>query len=158
MGTKISTRFFTKRIDEFFDEADEALTTYAAKQYQEAADETAEWWSNRIRASGRGGRHNSDMANIEAAVTQPKKGGFFVRVGWLNGAPPAEDGRTTWYVYQDTGYDPFGMIRKGYNAQRVPGLFIQQDARDRLKANMQQANTRILHKIRVAAQKQRRGR
>lgn len=129
----LTTRFFTQRLDKQFDRADQALTGYALKQFQEAADKSAQVWSKAIKASGRGGSHNSEMANIQAKVTQPKRGGFFVRIGWLSGAPQAADGKTTWYVYQDAGYDPFGMIARGIPASRVPGLFAQIDAREKSK-------------------------
>lgn len=150
-----STRFFTGRLDRFFDEADEALTTYAQQQYEEAAQDAADWWGRAIASSGRGGSHNSQMANVQARVTQPRSGGFFVRVGWLEGAPMAEDGRTSWFVYQDAGYDPFGMIAKGYNAQRVPGLLLQIDARTRLVENLFDANERIVARVNQAARRTR---
>lgn len=150
-----STRFATQRFDKMFDAIDEALTAKAQKHYQEAADEAAEWWSNRVRASGRGGRHNSEMANIRGAVTQPRKGGFFVRMGWLDSPPRAADGRTTWFVYQDMGYDPFGMRAKGYNAAMVPGLLLQMDARRMLSEGLRDANAKIARDVRSAVRSKR---
>lgn len=151
----LSTRFFRARMDTFFDEANEALTTFALSQYQEAAEEVAEEWSRRVRASGRA--PGKGMDNISGRVTQPKRGGFFLRVGWLDNPPMAEDGKTSWFVYQDIGYDPFGMIAKGYNASRVPGLLLQVDARQNLAVKVRDANKRIAGRVSRAAAKQRRG-
>jgi hypothetical protein len=93
------------------------------------------------------------MDDIDGRVTQPRRGGFFVRMGWLNGPPLAEDGKTTWFVYQDVGYDPFGMIRKGYNARRIPGLMLQLDARRMLQDGLYQANMRVVRRVNAAARR-----
>lgn len=136
-----------------FTEVNKELTTKAQKQFEKEAEDVAEWWSGRIKASGRGGRHNSEMANVRAAVTQPRSGGFFVRMGWLDSPPRAADGSTTWFVYQDQGYDPFGMIRKGYNASMVPGLMLQMDARRMLAEGMRDASSRVARNVRAAVRK-----
>lgn len=151
----LSTQFFTARLNGFYDEANKALTTEAAKEFQEAADQVAEEWSKRVKASGRGGSHNSEMADIKAKVTQPKKGGFFVRIGWLDSPPKAADGKTSWFVYQDAGYDPFGMIARGIPASRVPGIFAQMDARARANRLFEQAVDNIKGRVTAAARKAR---
>lgn len=151
----LSTRFFTARFDTFFKEADKVLTEQAAVLFTEAAERVAEQWGARVKASGRGGSHNADMANIKAKVTQPKKGGFFVRIGWLNSPPAAADGKTSWYVYQDAGYDPFGMIGKGIPAARVPGLFAQMDARQNASRYFEEAVDDIKRYMAQAARKTR---
>lgn len=148
-----STRFATAKLAKFFDDAENIATDRALVLYQEAADEAAEWWGNRIRSSGRGGSHNAEMAAVEGRVTQPRRGGFFFRVGWLNHPPMAEDGRTSWFVYQDSGYDPFGMVRKGYAATPVPGLLLQIDARRMLQEGIRDANDKIASEIAAAARR-----
>lgn len=148
-----STQFFTARLNGFYDEANKALTTEAANDFQEAADKVAEAWSKRVKSSGRGGSHNSDMADIKAKVTQPKRGGFFVRIGWLDSPPKAADGKTSWYVYQDVGYDPFGMIARGIPANRVPGLFAQMDARAQADSLFEEAVDKIKERVAAAARK-----
>lgn len=150
-----STRFATQKIDKFFDEANDIATNRAQVLYTQAVEDVAEWWGDRIAASGRGGDHNAEMAGIEGRVTQPRKGGFFFRVGWLNHPPMAADGRTSWFVYQDVGYDPFGMAKKGYGASRVPGLLLQLDARSRLQESIRDANAQIGREIHNAARRAR---
>jgi len=87
------------------------------------ASEVADKWSNKIRSSGRGGRWNAQMSRIETAFTTPASGALFVRMGWLGSPPEAKDGKTTWFVYQDVGYNAFGR------GTHVPGLMAQMDAR-----------------------------
>ncbi len=99
----MTTKFFTARLRGFEKSATDTLTKDAQAEYQKAADDTAEYWSNRIPA-GRGGSWNSQMKDIDGVVSMPKAGGFFVRVGWLNNPPMAEDGKVTWFIYHDTGY------------------------------------------------------
>lgn len=139
----MTTRFFTKRVTDAVVAGQRVLTSEAQSEYQKAADDVAEWWGGRIRASGRGGSHNAAMSNINAKVTQPKAGGFFVRVGWFDPSGPiAEDGKTSWFVYQDTGYDLFGR-----GNTFIPGLMLQLDARQRLEVAMRDANERIANKV-----------
>lgn len=146
-----STRFATQKLEKFFDDAEEIATDRALTYYTEAVEDVAEWWSRSISASGRAPGHG--MENIEGRVTQPRKGGFFFRLGWLNHPPMAEDGKTSWFVYQDVGYDPFGMIRKGYAATPVPGLLLQIEARRRLQEGVRDANDKIMREIRNAARR-----
>lgn len=142
----ISVQFVTKRIDAAVLRGQKELTDGARKEYQEAAEEAAEWWGDRIRASGRGGQWNAQMSNINSQVTSPKSGGFFIRVGWFNPAGPrAEDNRTSWFVYQDTGYDLFGR-----GSTFIPGLMLQIDARQRLENEMRKANERIADRVEAA--------
>lgn len=148
-----STKFATARLNSMFDEMEEALTDRAQGRYQKAADDAADWWGGRIASSGRASGHG--MENVQGRVTQPRSGGFFVRMGWLGSAPRAADGKTTWFVYQDTGYDPFGMVRKGFNARMVPGLMLQVDARQLLAENLRDANRLIARDVRNAARRRR---
>lgn len=134
-----SVRYTTKRITDAIDNAIGVLENSKA-EYQEAADEVAGWWGGKIRASGRGGSHNSQMADIQTQVTTPKRGGYFIRMGWLSGAPQAADGKTSWFVYQDSGYRLFG------GSHLVPGLMLQIDARQRLEVAIFKANERIARK------------
>ena len=137
-----STRFVTKRLDEAILRGQKILKEDARKRYQEAADDVADEWGGKISASGRGGSHNSAMANINSQVTSPKAGGFFVRVGWFD--PPglqAEDGKTSWFVYQDTGYQMFG------GPHHIPGLLLQVDMRQKLELKMREANEDIAAKV-----------
>ena len=88
------------------------------EELQEAGDRIAGEWGDAVSASGRGGANwNKEMSNVTAQVTQPKSGGFFLRLGWLNGGPaPVGGGASTWFVYHDTGYLAFGR------GPRVSGL------------------------------------
>lgn len=143
MSSGISVRFVTKRIDAAVLQGQRILTQDARDEYQEAADTAAEWWGSRIRSSGRGGSWNAQMSDINAQVTTPKSGGFFVRVGWFNpSGPQAEDGKTSWFVYQDTGYDLFGQGK-----HFIPGLLLQLDARQQLELEMFKANERIARRV-----------
>jgi hypothetical protein len=67
----------------------------------------------------------------------------------------AEDGKTSWFVYHDTGYDPFGMIKKGYGASYVRGLMIQIDARRMLQDKLHQANDAVSREVSRAARRMR---
>lgn len=145
MGS-MTTRFFTARLSDFAPRVNKVLTVEAKKRYQDAADEVAEYWSNRI-PEGRGGQHNAQMKNISAIVTTPKIGGFFVRVGWLNNPPMAENGATTWFVYHDTGYHFYG------GPHWVKGLMIQQDARGMLIDKMKDASDQIASEVEAAARR-----
>lgn len=137
-----STRFFVKRLGGAIAAGQDVLTKDAGPEYEKAAGEVAEEWSRRIASSGRGGSNNGLMADINHKVTQPKSGGYFVRIGWFDPAGlPAKDGKTSWFVYQDVGYRAFG------NRAFVPGLLIQQDMRQKLEVKMLQANTRIASKV-----------
>lgn len=133
---QFSTRYTTKRITDGINGAIKVLES-SRQEFQDAADDVADWWGAGIRSSGRGGSHNGQMANIQTQVTTPRAGGYFIRVGWLSGAPQAADGATTWFVYQDTGYRLFG------GSHIVPGLMLQIDARQRLEIAIFKASERI---------------
>lgn len=136
-----STRFFTKRIEDGLLAGQDILRKDAQEEYAEAAEKVADEWGNRIRASGRGGSHNAEMSNINHQVTQPRSGAFFVRVGWFDPAGPmAADGKTSWFVYHDTGYRAFGKTW-------VPGLMIQLDMRQKLELEIREANERLAGKV-----------
>lgn len=147
MATSFSTRFFTERIDRAALEAKNILTKDAEAEYKVALSKSATKWSNRIRSSGRGGRHNAQMSQINSSITQTRSGKFFMRVGWLGSPPEAEDGKTTWFVYQDKGYNAFGR------GTPVPGLLLQIDARDDLKNELAKANDRLIERVESAFRK-----
>lgn len=136
-----STRFAAKRITDKIHAGIDVLQGDVIKaEYTQAAGDVAEWWSRGIARSGRGGSHNRQMASIESRVTKSATG-WNIRVGWLGSPPMAEDGRTTWFVYQDTGYQLFGGSRF------IPGLLLQIDARQRLEIGIRDANERIALKV-----------
>lgn len=131
--------FIAKKIDAFVDAATKEVTDGALIEFQKAADKVASDWSDAI-PSGRGGRENARMKDITAKVTQPKAGGFFVRMGWLNGSPMAEDGKQTWFIYHDTGYHAFGKTWVG-------GIGVYLSQRSRLLDEMDAAKARIIRKV-----------
>lgn len=134
-----SSRFISKRIVDNIQAGINVLEREPEPEYREAARDTAEWWSRRILASGRGGSHNRQMASIETRVSKTGKG-WSIRVGWLGNPPIAADGKTSWFVYQDTGYQLFGGSRY------IAGLMLQMDAREKLEKNIRDANERIAAK------------
>lgn len=135
-----STRFIAKRITDNIEAGINVLQRDIQPEYTKAAGEVAEWWSRGILRSGRGGSHNRQMASIESSVNKTGSG-WSVRVGWLGGAPMAADGKTTWFVYQDTGYNAFGR------GPFISGLMLQIDARQRLEVGLRDANERIARKV-----------
>lgn len=149
MAIRWSTKFFTGRVKAFELEARGILTEDAEREYTKAATEVAEWWSKGIRSSGRGGASwNSQMADVKGKATQPRSGGFFVRVGWIDGSPPrAADGSATWFVYQDSGYRFFG------GPHWVQGLGLQIQARSKLGDAIHDANKKLADKVKRAARK-----
>lgn len=142
----MTTKFFTARLKDVAKDMTEALSKGALEEYQRAADEVADYWSDRIPA-GRGGSHNAEMKNITGKVTMPKSGGYFVRVGWLGSPPMAKNGATTWFVFHDTGYRFYG------GPHWVQGLMIQGDARSLLIDKMKDANDNIAAKVEAAARR-----
>lgn len=121
-----STRFVARRITQKLQQAATQISRDVDVEGRAIASEEADNWSNKIRASGRGGRWNAQMARIETAFTHPKSGALFVRMGWLGNPPMAEDGKTTWFVYWDTGFNMFGR------GPVMPGIMAQMDARRNL--------------------------
>lgn len=143
----VSTRFAVKRITDKIHAGINVLEGDAIKsEYVQAAGDVAEWWSRGIARSGRGGTHNRQMASIESRVTKSRSG-WNIRVGWLGHPPMAADGKTTWFVYQDTGYQLFGGSRF------IPGLMLQIDARQRLEIAIRDANERIAIKVEQAVRR-----
>ena len=118
-----SVRFRTERITAELVNAAREMGRDIDREARQITREVGDKWSNKIRRSGRGGRWNAQMARIESSVTNPKSGALFVRLGWLGGPPEAEDEKTTWFVYQDTGYNAFGR------GPFIPGIMAQEDAR-----------------------------
>lgn len=137
----MTTRFFTARIDQATLRSQKILTEDARSEYLDEMREVSEWWGGKIRASGRGGSHNGQMSNIETQISSTGSGKFFMRVGWLGSPPQAADGKTTWFVYQDTGYHMFG------GPHFVPGLMLQIDARQRLTEGVRDANKRLAARV-----------
>lgn len=135
-----STTFATKRITDSILRGENVLKNQAGDVLQDYADEAAQNWSQKIARSGRAPGHG--MENVSASVTAPKSGGYFVRMGWLNNPPKAADGKTTWFVYQDVGYDLFGR-----GSTFIPGLFLQIDARADLQAKLGEAREVIAQMV-----------
>lgn len=135
----VSARFISKRITDSIEAGINVLENDSKKEYTQAAGEVAEWWSKGISRSGRGGSHNRQMASISSAVNG-SGGRFNIRVGWLGSPPMAADGKTSWFVYQDTGYHLFGGSRF------ISGLMLQIDARQRLEVAIRDANERLVAK------------
>lgn len=135
-----STRFISKRITDKIEAGINVLQRDAQAEYTQAAGDVADWWSRGILRSGRGGSHNRQMASIESRVSKTGKG-WSIRVGWLGSPPMAADGRTSWFVYQDTGYNAFGR------GPFIPGLLLQIDARQRLEIGIRDANERLANRV-----------
>lgn len=130
MSQAWSTRFVAKRLTAQIREAAKVIERDLPREAKAIASEEADKWSNRIRASGRGGRWNAQMSRIETSFTNPASGALFIRMGWLGSPPEAADGKTTWFVYQDTGYNAFGR------GTHVPGIMAQMDARRNMTRRM----------------------
>lgn len=118
-----SVRFMTKRFTSTLQDVARSIERDLEVEGRAITSDVADKWSNRIRASGRGGRWNAQMSRIETSFTKPKSGALFVRMGWLGSPPQAADGKTTWFVYQDRGYNAFN------SGTFVPGIMAQMDAR-----------------------------
>ena len=131
--------YMTKRIDAFTNAAIQELGEPARAEFQKAADRVADQWSAAI-PEGRGGSENARMKDITAKVTMPRTGGFFVRMGWLNGSPMAADNKQTWFIYHDTGYHAFGKTW-------VSGIGVYLNQRSRLMGELENAKGRIVTKI-----------
>lgn len=145
---RVSVNMYTaQRLLGRIDGAPQVLLDETEKQLQKVGDNVAQEWSDAIPA-GRGGSHNSQMKDITAQVTQPRSGGFFLRMGWLNGGPPpVGGGASTWFVYHDTGYLAFNR------GPRVEGLgqFLKR------RAQVLDASERIKSRVEVKLQKHLRG-
>lgn len=118
-----SVRFIVKRFTSELNDTARMIERSVETEGRAIASEVADKWSNKIRASGRGGRWNAQMSRVETSFSRPKSGSLYVRMGWLGNAPMAADGKTTWFVYQDRGYNMFGR------GPFIPGLMAQMDAR-----------------------------
>lgn len=123
---KWSTRFVARRITSKLQQAAAEIERSVDVEGRAIASEVADRWSNKVRASGRGGHWNAQMSRIETAFSHPKSGALFVRMGWLGNPPMAADGKTTWFVYWDTGFMLFGR------GPMMPGIMAQMDARREL--------------------------
>lgn len=121
-----STRFTTRSFSQKLDAAARSINRSLEVEGKQIASEEADRWSNKVRASGRGGSWNAQMSRIETSFTHPKSGSLFVRMGWLGNPPEAADGKTTWFVYWDTGFNLFGR------GTMMPGIMAQMDARRNL--------------------------
>jgi hypothetical protein len=121
-----TTRFVARRIPQKLQQVAAQINRSIDTEGRVIASEEADRWSNKVKASGRGGRWNAQMARIETSFSHPKSGALFVRMGWLGNPPMAEDGKTTWFAYWDSGFTLFG---KG---PYMPGIMAQMDARRNL--------------------------
>lgn len=108
----VTTRWNSARLEKKFTDA----LSYASgndltEGYSEAAATVARETSHRISASGRGGDHNAEFANVQSKAFKSAAGRYNVSVGWLT--PPASaaergSGGKLWYQYQDSGFFLFG--------------------------------------------------
>lgn len=119
----MTTRFLTRRIQDRLVQAAREVERSVEIEGKAIASEEADRWSQKIRASGRGGRWNAQMSRIETSFTKPASGGLYVRMGWLGNPPQAADGKTTWFAYWDSGFRLFG------GPIVMPGIMAQMDAR-----------------------------
>lgn len=114
------------------------------RDLERVAEEVAEDTSDRIAASGRGGSHNSDFANIETRVFRAQSGRYNILVGWLNPPAGAEEkggGGRLWYQYQDSGFRLFG------GDQWINGVGATLDQRERLLSGVEGAMHRHVDSV-----------
>lgn len=108
----ISTRYNQKTLELKLSRAlREATGGRMAQELEDEVGQVIDAENEVIRASGRGGSHNSEFANQEVRVTQSASGRYNIQAGWLN--PPshaneAGGGGRLWYQYQDAGFHLFG--------------------------------------------------
>lgn len=144
MSVKVSARFVTKRIASNLRMAGDVLNRDLRHEVEAIAQDEADRWSSKVARAGRGGSLHAQMRNIETQVTVPKSGAVFIRMGWLSSPPIAKDGKTSWFVYWDTGFQLFG--RPG-EANAMPGIKAQMDARINLNRRVNNLVYDIARKV-----------
>lgn len=138
----LTTRWNTVRLEKKLSEA--LAYTQGDRllgEYEQAASEVASETSERISASGRGGAHNSEFANIEHRAFRSAAGRYNVLVGWLNPPGSAREmgsGGKLWYQYQDSGFRLFG------GSSWIEGVGATIDQRERLIEALDGVNMRYL--------------
>lgn len=140
MRIKVNTYAAIHKINQALEAGLAELTEGGRDELQKAADKVADKWSDEIPA-GRGGSWNDWMKDIQGRVTITGKSNFFVRLGWLDGGPPAKDGSGTWFIYHDTGYQMFG------GPHFVSGLNNYLKMRSMLLDEMDAASDRIARRV-----------
>jgi hypothetical protein len=100
-------------------------------------------WREKINADGRASG-TGFASDVLSDVTEPRRGGYNVRVGWLQNRPASRSTAypgTSWYVFQDSG---FRHYRSGNWIEGV-GAFL--DARDDLRRQTAELADRTASKI-----------
>lgn len=109
--------------------ADAASDGRLAELVDREVQPVADTISRRIAASGRGGAHNSEFANVETRTWIAGSGRLNVLVGWLNPPDHAHErgsGGKLWYQYQDSGFTMFPNTM----ARSIPGVLANIDRRE----------------------------
>lgn len=141
----VNTRFSTVRMEKKLSKALTAASSGWVQQfYEHDASEVAKVIHDRIVASGRGGEHNSDFANIEHRAFRAQSGRYNVMVGWLNPPEHAREkgtGGRLWYQYQDSGFQLFG------GSQWIEGVGATIDRREMLLDRLEATNSMYVKHI-----------
>lgn len=141
----ITARYSTVRLEKKLSAALAVGTSGQIEDsYRRDAQGVAEMLGRRIAASGRGGEHNSEFANVEHRVFRAASGRYNIMVGWLN--PPAHarekgGGGKLWYQYQDAGFHLFG------GSQWIDGVGAMVDRRERLLEEIETTNRNWLRMV-----------
>ena len=108
----ITTRYSQKTLELKLSRAlREAAGDRVLQDVDAAVGAVIEAENSAIRASGRGGAHNSDFASQDVRVTRSASGRINIQAGWLNPSAHARErggGGRLWYQYQDSGFRLFG--------------------------------------------------
>lgn len=141
----VTTRWNSARMEKKFTDALALASGDSLREdYAQAAADVARETSTRISASGRGGAHNPDFANIQSKAFKSAAGRYNVSVGWLT--PPASaaergSGGKLWYQYQDSGFFLFG------GSNWIEGVGATIDQRFRLLDALLDVNVRHVAKL-----------
>jgi hypothetical protein len=141
----VTTRWNTVRLDKKLTDAlAHANSSQLENDYRSVAEDVARETGDRIRASGRGGAHNSEFANIQQRVFRSAAGRYNILVGWLNPGPGSAErgsGGKLWFQYQDSGFHLFG------GSNWIEGVGATLDQRYRLIEGLEDVNIRHINRI-----------
>ena len=140
----VGARWNSARLEKKLTDALEAAGDLE-QEYEKVATEVARETSQRISASGRGGPHNAEFANIQHRVFKSGAGRYNVLVGWLNPGGNAHErgsGGRLWYQYQDAGFHLFG------GPNWIEGVGATIDQRFRLLDGLIDVNVRKVRELR----------
>lgn len=139
----IGARWNSVRMEKKFTDALSAVADLGTR-YERAAAEVARETSQRIAASGRGGAHNPEFADIQYRVWKSGSGRWNINLGWLNpgaGARERGSGGRLWYQYQDSGFHLFGGSRW------IDGVGATIDQRYRLLEALEEVNIEMVGEL-----------